>query len=181
MTKRIITGLIIFGIIGLSGFLILLDIADRDLIYSKAISTDELNDFYLNNDAQQKAFEQNFGNIKYKFPREKVTKIKLYKNKYLISRITSKNLSKENILDVELFFNNPENFNWGETTWSLNEAEYILRFFNEKDVKIGQIWICIENCGMTEAIPFSPNMKYGGMSEKGINRIDEIINKILNE
>jgi hypothetical protein len=179
--KIIIKTLILFGLIAIIGFVVFLDIADRDLIYSKSISTDELNEFYLNNDAQQEAFERNFGNIKYKFPREKVAKIKLYKNKFLISRLTSKNLSSESILNVKLFFNNPDNFNWGETTWGLNEAEYILRFFNKKDEKIGQIWICIENCGMTEAIPFSPNMKYGGMSEKGNNKINEIISIILDE
>jgi hypothetical protein len=78
------------------------------------------------------------------------------------------------------FLNNPENFSWGETTWSLNEAEYILRFYNSENEEIGKVWFCLEGCGMTKSIPFSPNMKFGGISQVGKVRIAEIL-KLIKE
>ena len=73
------------------------------------------------------------------------------------------------------FFNNPDNFSWGETTWSLDESDYILRFFDENDKLIGQIWICLEGCKMTFADPFTPNMKYGGLSKEGTEKLIKLL------
>ena len=151
---------------------------DRHQFYSVATPEEELKTFFMHktSEEQEKAYEQNFGNEKYKFPRNKVAKVKLYQNKFLISRLTSKDISESDKIKLLNFFNDPENFSWGETTWSLDESEYILRFFDEKENEVGKIWLCLEGCGMTKSIPFSPNMKYGGLSKSGKEKIKEILN-----
>ena len=83
--------------------------------------------------------------------------------------------------EIVSFFNNPANFDWSETTWKVTDSEYILRFYNNQDEEIGKVWLCTEDCGMTKSIPFSPNMKYGSLSETGKERVKKIINKILSE
>lgn len=157
--------------------IIFYDISDRNQFYSVATTEEELKTFFMHktSEEQEKVYEENFGNEKYKFPRNNVAKIKLYQNKFLISRLTSKDISQSDKIKLLNFFNNPDNFNWGETTWSLDESEYILSFFDEKKVEVGKIWLCFEGCGMTKSIPFSPNMKYGGLSQLGRKSIKEIL------
>ena len=130
---------------------------------------------------QEEAFRKNFGNEKYQFPRGKTEKIKLFKNILLLSRITATTVSETNRKSLLTFFNNPDNFHWGETTWGLKESEYILRFYNANNEEIGKLWLCLEGCGMTESVPFSPNMKYGGLSKIGRERIDKLLDSILKE
>jgi hypothetical protein len=175
--------LLAIGILAIIGFVIVWDITDRGQFYSKHIPTDELNEFYTDRtpEQQKKAFENNFGLEKYKFPREHVGKIKLFKNDFLTSRLTSKTVSELNNTDLITFFNNPNNFNWSETTWNLSESEYILRFYNNENNVIGKVWLCMEGCGMIESEPFSPNMKYGGLSEIGKEKLNLILNEILTE
>lgn len=176
---KILKKIIIILIIIVSVIIIMIyDINDRNQFYSVATAEEELKTFFMHktSEVQEIAYEENFGNEKYKFPRKKVAQIKLYKNIFLISRLTSKNISKSNKIKLLNFFNNPENFSWGETTWSLDESEYILRFFDEKEIEVGKIWLCLDDCGMTKSIPFSPNMKYGGLSKSGKEIIKEILN-----
>jgi hypothetical protein len=175
--------LLVIGILAIIGFTIIWDISDRGKFYSKHIPTDELNEFYMHktSEQQEKAFEKNFGFGKYKFPREHVAKIKLFKNNFLTSRLTSKTVSELNKADLITFFNSPSNFDWSETTWSLSKPEYILRFYNKENKEIGKVWLCLEVCGMTESEPFSPNMKYGRLSEIGKEKLNFILNKILTE
>lgn len=161
--------------------MIILDNIDRYKLIPNT-KPKEFNSEYFHSktfEEQKKIFENNFNFLKYKFPREEVQKIKLFKNQFLISRITSKNISNFNKFEIINFFNNPMNFHWSETTWSLRESEYILRFYNEKDKLIGETWICLEGCGMIESVPFSPNMKFGGLSEIGKKKINLILEKIL--
>jgi hypothetical protein len=175
--------LLIIGILAIIGFVIIWDVADRGQFYSKHIPTEELNEFYMHKttEQQEKAFEKHFGFGKYKFPREHVAKIKLFKNNLLTSRLTSKTVSELNKADLITFFNKPSNFNWSETTWSLSESEYILRFYNQENNEIGKIWLCLQGCGMTKSEPFSPNMKYGGLSEIGKENLNFILKEILTE
>lgn len=175
--KKIVSIIILLLIVV---FAIILDIADRGQFYSKHIPIDELNEFYIHKTTEQqvKAFEKNFGFGKYKFPRERVAKIKLFKNDFLTSRFTSKSISELNKDLLITFFNNPNNFDWSETTWSISDSEYILRFYDNKNKEIGKIWLCLKNCGMTKSEPFSPNMKYGGLSKKGKKLLISILNKI---
>ncbi|WP_430399988.1 hypothetical protein [Flavobacterium sp.] len=158
--------------------ILIYDRIDRNQVYSIATTNEELKTFFWHktSEEQEKAYESNFGNEKYEFPRDKVAKIKLYKNVFLISRITSKKISESNEIKLTNFFNNPENFSWGETTWNVEEAKYILRFFDENENEIGKIWICIDGCYMSKSIPFSPNMKYGGLSKIGREKIKDLLN-----
>ncbi len=178
--KKIKKILLVIGIILIFGILIALDIADRNIIYTRHIPEKEINEFYNYEtfDEQKKAYKKNYGKSEWRFPKKKVEKIKLYENKPLISRLTSKTLSKKNKTKVLEFVNNPKNFDWSETTWKLNAAEYILRFFDNKNTEIGKIWICIDDCGMIKSIPFSPNMKFGGLNTNGRKKIAEILNGI---
>ncbi len=135
-----------------------------------------------NNDNQypKELYSRNFGNPKYEFPRSNVNMIKIQNNIPLLSRLTSKTITKKSKIEfiIELF-NNPKNFDWGETTWSINESEYIFRFYDEQNVEIGKVWLCMESCGMANSRPFSPNMKFGGLSELGKVRMNELLNKII--
>jgi hypothetical protein len=180
--KLIKTILISTSITTLAVLFVLYDIADRGRFYSKHIPADELNEFWSKeSDAlRKKSFEKNFGFGKYQFPREPTYQIKLYRNSLLTSRLYSRTLNDDHRADILSFFNNPTNFNWSETTWDINEAEYILRFYNKERKEIGKIWMCLDECGMTESEPFSPNMKYGGLSKDGITKIKLILNRILN-
>lgn len=176
---KILKKIILFSVIIISLItIIVFDITDRTLFYSATLPSEELKTFFIHktSEEQEKSFVRNFGNEKYKFPRKEVAEIKLYKNALLISRLTSQKITESDKLKLLNFFNNPENFSWGETTWSLDESEYILRFFDEKENEVGKIWLCLKDCGMTKSIPFSPNMKYGGLSKLGRENIKNILN-----
>lgn len=171
--KIIFIVILIIGVLGIGLF----DHADRSLIYSKHTPEDELKVFRLHKTLEEikAAYENHYFNPDYSFPRKKVEKVKIYKNIPLISRLTGKEIDKNEILD---FVSNPDNFDWSETTWTINESEYIFRFYNHKNVEIGKIWICLNDCGMTESIPFSPTMKFGALSKLGKENISEIIQKV---
>jgi hypothetical protein len=62
-----------------------------------------------------------------------------------------------------------------ETTWSHRESEYLLRFYNGSKV-VGKIYLCLDKCGMTDTRPFTPNVKFGGLSDKGQKKLESIIN-----
>jgi len=155
-------------------FLILLDKADRSIIYSRYTPEEEFTEFrmYKTTEEVKRAYERHFKDTIYKFPRQKVNKVKIFKNIPIISRLTGRKLNETEIIS---FFNNPENFDWNETTWSLDESEYILRFYDYNNEVIGKIWICLKDCGMTESIPFAPTMKFGALTETGRKQIEKII------
>lgn len=88
-------------------------------------------------------------------------------------------MSKLNKANLISFFNNSSNFDGTETTWNLSESQYILRFYNKENNQIGKVWWCLEDCGMTESKPFSPNMKYSGLSETGKQNLKFMPNEIL--
>lgn len=177
--KNLIIG--ILSIIFL-GILVYLDKNDRKYITNDNGYRNQLEEFIDTSDVQTRLnFINEFKNPSFKFPREEVSKIVLFRNVFLISRLTKKQISKNSIQDLTDFFNNPNNFDWDETTWSLDESEYILRFYDEDNKLIGQIWICLEGCNMTFADPFTPNMKYGGLSKEGADKIRNLIQKQLNE
>ncbi|WP_282030849.1 hypothetical protein [Winogradskyella eximia] len=175
-----------FGILALIGIVIIIDIADRGQFYSENLPTDEQNifdwkDHYDEYQDHRNVYKEHFGFGKYKFPREYVSKIKLFKNDFLISRLTSKTVSELNKADLITFFNNPSNFDWLETTWSISQSEYILRFYNEENKEIGKIWLSLDSSKMTESKPFTPNMKYGRLSAVGMKNLNFILNEILTE
>ncbi len=171
--KILIATILIIGLIVL-GFL---DHADRSIVYSKYIPEEELKEFTLYKTIEEvkQAYERHYNDTAYQFPRGEVKKVLIYKNLPIISRLTKREVDKDKIID---FVNNPENFDWDETTWTIDESEYILRFYDLKNNEIGKIWICMTDCGMTESIPFSPTMKFGVLSLIGRDRLTKMINEI---
>ena len=113
---------------------------------------------------------KHFGDNQFQFPRNAVDKVKLFKNTPLIGTLTSKTLKKEFNSDIVNFFNDSTNFGWGETTWSLSESEYILRFYNNDKV-VGKIYLCLNDCGWIDTRPFTPNVKFGQLLNGQIERI----------
>ncbi len=162
------------------GITIVWDIFDRGEYYSVHTPEKEFAEFYGHSDwkEQQKTYKKNFGKDEWKFPREKVAKVKFYKNTLLTSRITSEKLTENETEEIMTFFNNPENFSFRETTWAVAESDYIFRFFHQNDKEIGKIWLSTDDTWMTKSRPFSPNMKYGSLSETGAKRILELIKRI---
>ena len=65
------------------------DINDRNQFYSVATPEEELKTFFMHktSEDQEKAYEENFGNEKYNFPRNEVAKIKLYQNSFLNNKL----------------------------------------------------------------------------------------------
>ncbi len=179
--KLFIRILIGIGLTLLFIILTVFDIADRTIFYSRAIPNNEIKEFHMfkNIDEEKEAYQRNYSNSKYLFPREVVKKAILYKNQLFISRLTSENLTENEMHQIIDLFNDPTNFDWDETTWSIQESEYILRFFNSKGKEVRKVWVCLEDCGMLESIPFAPTMKFGALSMKGREELPELINEIL--
>jgi hypothetical protein len=119
-------------------------------------------------------YVSHFGDDKYIFPRQNVDKIKLFINKPFIATLTSKTLKQEFKPEIINFFNDSTNFHWSETTWSYRESEYILRFYNDGTI-VGKIYLCLDKCGMTETRPFTPNVKFGGLTDEAQKKLESII------
>lgn len=171
--------------ISLSVFILILgfvlwriDLSDRLFIGDNLLSKIEKEHFFGQDDFEKtrQVFTDNFEI--YEFPKTDVKEIKLYSNTILLSRLTGNVLSDEEKLKVINFFNDDSNFEWGETTWSLDESEYIFRFYDEKGSEIAKSFIALDGIRMTKSYPFSPKMKFGGLSDKGLNKIKRIINDI---
>lgn len=120
-------------------------------------------------------YRKAFADSQYAFPRQKVAKIKLFHNQQLASGLTSKTLKQKEIKDFIKFCNDTSNFGWAETTWDKSESEYFCRMYNNNEEVIGKIYFCVEHCRMTRSIPFSPMMKFGELSEKGMEYLGNLI------
>lgn len=120
------------------------------------------------------SYISHFGDPEFLFPRQEVDKIKIFENKPIIGTFTSKTLNKKFNTDLIQFFNDSTNFWWGETTWLYRESEYILRFYSEDKI-VGKIYLCLDNCGMIDTKPFTPNVKFGGLTNEGQKKLESII------
>ena len=120
-------------------------------------------------------FSSHFNKSYYAFPRQKVSKVKLFKNYLIGSTLTGRTLNANKIGALLSFCNNPQNFDWGETTWDLNESEYFLRFYSSSGKVIGKLYLCLDKCGMTASNPFCPAMKFGALSSAGLEKIKGFI------
>lgn len=177
MKKAIGIFMTILGI----GLLWKIDIQDRyETDLPKYFSDEEQKFFmyYKTVEESQEVIKSNWAKEKYQFPREEIITVKYYKNTPLISRLSSKTLSETQTKKLVSIINNPNNFDWSETTWGIKESNYFFRFFNKDDKEIGKLWVCHENCGMTEMKPWIPTTKYGGLSEIGKSKLAELVNEI---
>jgi hypothetical protein len=121
-------------------------------------------------------YKQHFADTEFVFPRQKVTKIKLFKNIPIIGFLSFKTLKHNNIDTFLKFCNDTTNFDWAETTWRISESEYYVKLYNSDNKVIGEIYFCLEDCYMTSAKPFCPAMKFGGLSSTGLDNIKNLIN-----
>jgi hypothetical protein len=127
-----------------------------------------------NGEKLMQRYRQHFFDSQFVFPRQKVATVKLFRNVPMLSALTSKTLKSEYIGNFINFCNDTTNFHWGETTWQLNESEYYCRLYNSDGKVAGKIYFCLDDCGMTSSKPFSPSMKFGGLSAKGITYIQQL-------
>ena len=125
-------------------------------------------------------FRQHFFDKEYTFPRQKVSRVVLYKNQPLLGIFTGKNLRHERINDFIELCNDTTNYDWGETTWEISESKYVFKLFNSEDEVIGKLYYCSNDCSMTSARPFTPNMKFGKLSSEGLKNIKVFINRKSN-
>jgi len=120
-----------------------------------------------------------FGVEDFEFPRQEVFKIKmLEKDKVFKTFWISKTLKEDKINEIVTLFNNPMNFDWGETTWSDEDVDFIFKFYDNKNRLIGKVDMCYNECGCVRLKPFSPNMKYGQLSHFGHEQLFLIIYKL---
>lgn len=128
----------------------------------------------------QSAFTSQFKNDEYKFPRQEVSEIKLFYNIPAIGIFTGKKLNQKQADFVMALFNDPSNFDWGETTWGDWEFgnEYLLKFYNRDGAVVGTIEFCGEGCWLTSSRPFSPRMKLRSLSKTGRNKLNEVLHDL---
>ena len=122
-------------------------------------------------------YRTHFTDTTYIFPRQKVSKIKIFRNIPAIGVFTGKTLKQTEIANFIDFCNDSTNFDWGETTWGYSECEYYIRLYNYDNKVIGKIYLLLdEHMPMTEAKPTCPSMKFGELSTIGFRKITRIIN-----
>ncbi len=125
-------------------------------------------------------YRQSFKDNSYSFPRQTVTKIKLYNNTPFISGLSGLTLKQEYNDTLIKFCNDTANFTWDETTWEESESDYYLRLYNKQNKIVGKLFICLDGCYMIKSIPVTPRMKFGGLSEKGMNELRNLLNNKSN-
>lgn len=159
---------------------ILIDFNDRYFLSNKNQEVEK--EFHHNKTSEeiQNTYQKNLKNPDFIFPNQKVNKVKIYKNLPIISRLSVIILDNNQKNEVIELFNNPDNFDWSETTWSIRESKYIIRFFDIDNKEIGKLWLCIEKCNMVEVTPFTPNIKYGHLNKIGQEKINILLNGIYN-
>ena len=129
-----------------------------------------------NSDKLMSRYRAHFADPEFVFPRQKVAKVKLFKNIPIIGVFTGKTLKQNRIETFLKFCNDTSNFDWEETTWRISESEYYVRLYNSDNEVVGKIYFCLNDCGMTSAEPFCPAMKFGGLSASGLENINNLIN-----
>ena len=181
MKKNLRTILYITGILVLIGFWYFADASDYFQNKIDKPSEEENKIFAWRSDIENfdlpGVYSLNFYNPVYKFPRQTVSKITLYKNIPMVGIFSARNLTEKETTYFLQFCNHPSNFDWGETTWDKSESEYIFKLFDKSNSVIGKMYVCVEDCGMTDAEPFCPAMKFGQLSQKGMEYITTLIGK----
>lgn len=120
-------------------------------------------------------YRSHFADTAYRFPRQMVAKVNLFRNQLIIGKLTAKTLREENLEYFIIFCNDTINFTWSETTWDISESEYYIKLYGKNNKGVGEIYFCLNNCGMVKSKPFCPAMKFGGLSEIGRERIKQLI------
>jgi hypothetical protein len=128
----------------------------------------------------QKAFISQFHNDAYKFPRQPVSEVKLFRNIPSIGLLTGRKLNQKQMDSVLDLFNDPSNFDWGETTWAYFdnlENQYVFKFYNHEGAIVGKIDFCMKDW-LTSSRPFSPRMKFRSLNKTGQHKLQAIVEDI---
>ncbi len=154
------------------------DQLDRNVYCETCISAEEMETFSSPKSikALKSVYIENFGNPVYNFPRTSVKSIKVFKNRLILSRLSAVTISERELGDWVEFFNNPDNFTWKESDWTVKDSEFVVRFYDDEAEEVGKVWIC-RQCQMTKSIPFCPNMKFGGLSADGMTKIQDLLSR----
>ena len=105
-------------------------------------------------------YQKYFGQNRFRFPRDTVTKVIVRKNIPLVSSLTKYQLSHKSLTALLQFLNNPDNFTWKNNTMLYSQADYIINFYDANQKLNGKLWLS-NTCGTLKAVPFTPNMKFG--------------------
>jgi hypothetical protein len=123
----------------------------------------------------QERYRKHFLDSNYFFPHQNVTTVKLYNNNSMFSVISGKTLKQGYVENFIEFCNDTTNFDWSETTWEKSDSDYYCNLYNENGKVVGKIYFCLEGCSSISSLPFSPKMKFGGLSEKGLDYIYQLL------
>lgn len=82
-------------------------------------------------------------------------------------------LDKQFILDFRKIAGDSTNFIWGEP--GTPYTDYIVLFYDAEGNAINKVEISYDNC--LSAVPHLGTMKWGGLSNKGMNLINTLINR----
>jgi hypothetical protein len=175
--------IIILTIFATSGLLALWYWADsKDYFrtnYSNLAEKEELIFKWRDGDDGEKLmnrYRQHFNDTTFIFPRQSVRTIKCFKNIPMLGIFTSRTLKRELNVTFIKFCNDTASFDWRETTWSKRESEFYVLLYDSRDKVIGKIYFCLRDCGMTDARPLCPAMKFGGLSKTGRETIEKLFN-----
>jgi hypothetical protein len=116
-------------------------------------------------------YEDAWNMEEFRFPRKAAKHVYVYKNLPLISRFSRSKLTENQQFRFIELLNDPSTFDWSETTWSIREADFIVRFFDENDEVIGKVWVCLDDCFMLESKPFAPTTKFGHFNTDEISQL----------
>ncbi|MEM7186005.1 MAG: hypothetical protein AAF466_05035 [Bacteroidota bacterium] len=176
VTKKRAWRLILMGLIAA---VLIFDAMDRSVSWH--LEEEVREEFLFKSSAEdlQNTYRSHFGSREFQFPRETTAKVKLFKNQFLMSRLTSIAVPDSLTARVVNLFNDPDNFDWRETTWNpAADYQYLFRFYDDQNTVIGKAWFCLEDCGMVKSMPFSPNMKFGSFSGQGMKAIVDLLHQL---
>ena len=161
----------------LIAFLILWDASCRYENISFCPTADEIKAFTPSNSniSLKKNYQIHFSDKRFVFPRQTVSKIYVTQNIPFIHRFYKTTLFQKKQKSIIEFLNNPDNFTWQNITMLHSDADYIIYFYNDKNIVIGKIWFC-SSCGQLIAAPFSPNMKFGLLKTSKIKEMLNLLN-----
>lgn len=143
-------------------------------------STEESKFFfqYKTIEESQDSITSNWSKQEYQFPRTEIARIEYCKNLPIISQLLISKVSDSHSIELIEIINNPENFDWTETTWNRKESNYYFKFYDQKGNEVSRFWVMDEEVGMSEIRPWVPSTKYGSLSRKGVTEMSELVKRI---
>jgi len=137
---------------------------DQTFNYLKANKTDIDKDF-----SNLKSVIRKTNEFKAEYLSQLTSKVLCARHFNLIDYLKPKKLQKDKLISL---LNDTTNFSVGKT--SLDEVDYVIRFYDSENRLIMKIWIGLE-CKMLNSEPEMTNIKAGYLSEKGLNKFKKLL------